>query len=444
MILSFLKKYKYQLLFNLIITILFLIISSTPAPFGIDDTYANTYIFHPEFTFQEKINVIIDRITNWNFRIGEFIYFVVGSLPRWIYFVILGITFSIFLNLVYVYCFGIKFKDIFNSKLYYLLHTISFLITITIYSAFSDTMVWMGGFFNHTFDANIVLITGLPYRFLLDKINIFENRKKLLIPFFAFSIMSGFSTENQVPWLLAYAGLITLYMYKNKSLKKWMIAGLITTFISFALLLLSSSTLTRINFFNSSEIQNSWASYSKQNMFYNILVNYKYIFAIVSILLFIYAKEKSNSKSNIIINLLQLAVSSVSIIVMVFSPYYTNRCTIIFYFFILVLINNIIYSFSFIKKYYLPILSISIVTALIFVVIDYSIYKDYDTFNKNRIDYILSQDSDEIDVPNYTGFANYPFRLHLLNYDYQFFDKQYLELLLKRNITQVHKVNVVE
>lgn len=109
---TFLSKYKYFILINLIIFISFILIVSSVDLFGIDDIKANTYIYNPDFTFVEIINHIFQRISLWNARIVEILYFIIGALPRFVYFILDSIVLLIFLNLIYFYIYGTKTKKI--------------------------------------------------------------------------------------------------------------------------------------------------------------------------------------------------------------------------------------------------------------------------------------------------------------------------------------------
>ena len=108
---TFLSKYKYFILINLIIFVSFILIISSVDVFGIDDIKANTYIYNPNFTLVEIINHIWQRIAFWSVRIGEILYFIIGTLPRVVYFILDSFALLIFLNLIYFYIYGTKTKE---------------------------------------------------------------------------------------------------------------------------------------------------------------------------------------------------------------------------------------------------------------------------------------------------------------------------------------------
>ena len=442
---AFLSKYKFIIIINLIIFITYVLISSTPNLFGIDDLRANTRIFFPDLTIWETIKWISGRFLYWNSRLGELIYFIVGCFPRWVYFLIDGILMISFLNLVYVFTFGVKSKKFFLTKNYYISILINYLITLYLFPGFSETMIWMAGVFNHLFSVVICLIACIPFRLLMDDYDFFENRsKKIRIFYYILCGLAAFTVENVVPWLLAYMFIIIIANLKKEFKRKWTIIALIIVFVSFLCFVLLNSTKNRVDYF----ISTDWAKKSIIDMADTILTYFQYLFYVFFSLIFvnIFVRKKNYKQYKFLMS--QLFFSLISLLVIYLSPYFVFRTTLLFYFFMLTVItfltNNIIFN----DKY----ISIVVVLTLLYFTFltTYNLiifYKDFNDFNKKRYEYIMERKTfDTLSCPMYDNKKKYFFFQRLVTYETLYCDSSYVYYITGRDdnpeVSNVYDISI--
>ena len=428
---NFLMRNKKIIIFNLIIMTCYVFITCIPDYFGIDDITANRYIFNKDSSFYESIKSILYHYTHWNSRIGELVYYVIGMFPKWICLTIAAFLFITFLNLIFFFIYGIKTKKFIQSKKYYSSMLLNYCITLLLYPAFSETMMWMSGLYSHLLGIIIILLLALPFRFLLDDYNIFEKRKKLKYIYFVCCILAGYTVENLIPWILMYELMIIIYLFiKKKKKYNWCIYSILIIFFSSISFFMLPSTRYRISYFE--EIVNK--PINKKNLIKRITQLYSPILLIVLILLGKYISKKDKFEKNFKIIIIQFILSLTCIIVMFFNRYFAIRSTILPYFFLLTIITYLYNCYNISNKklifrnIFLSIISISATLFLMYF------YIDFNKFNKYRKDYILNQNyENKIYCPLYKYRVKYIFIQNLTSWEYLFCDKSYLIYLNENN-----------
>ncbi len=75
---------------------------------------------------------------------------------------------------------------------------------------FGQALLWQMGSANYLWTTTIVVAFLVPYRFLIEGVDLFERGKALSIAFTAFAVVSGWTNENTAAtaWLLAAAALV--------------------------------------------------------------------------------------------------------------------------------------------------------------------------------------------------------------------------------------------
>ena len=432
-ILKYLKKYKNIILTNLFIVICYLIILTVIKQIGIDNSLANTYLYTPRLTFLQTVRHIYNRAIYWNLRIGETVYFIVGSFPKYIFYIVSSLNFVIFSNLMLFYTFG----NIKKIKNYSVLLLFCSILIFFLTPAFSEIFLWEAGTFNQLFDTIIVLLAGIPFRYLQENKNIFKDKKIKLILFYILFLIAGFSTENIVPVLITYMIITALFYYKkNKKILKWTIGAPLCTATCFLIMVCSESTKIRINAFNNAE----WAIITKNKMFINFFKYFiliLFITLILTILYFIYCKLKKKKilSKNYNILIINLAISSIALFSQVVGKYVEIRSLLLisfsFFNIIIFYINYFIINRITKIKYINLILILQILLLLIYSLLLRFLYIDYNSYNVIREKYIDKQilnNEENIRCPNYDNKYHIPYFEYRRLYSFQFLycDSTYL------------------
>ena len=340
-----LKKYQNIIVINLIIFVSYIRIVSVPGLMGIDDVLANSYIFSPNNTIMDNIHNIIIRLVYWNPRIGEMMYFIVGCFPRWVFYLFYGIRVVLFFNLVYIYTYGKKSRDYLFSDKYIISILTSAVITLTLCPAYDEVFIWMAGTYNHLYDLIVILLVLLPFRLLLDDVNIFPKKKITKTIYLIVSFISGFTLEHIVPIQLLAEGLIIFFKnFRDKSSLKdkirkntLQISSMLLTSIAYIIFILSAKI--RIDYFREANYLNE----TKYNLATRIITDYKYIIIPILVLLLIRKYTLKKIIKNVKFQMLSIILSILSMIILYFAPsYYELRTTFTLYFSLLTLLIYLI------------------------------------------------------------------------------------------------------
>lgn len=447
---NFFKKYKYTIAFNLLIIISYILISTTVDLFGIDDMVANSY--GKGLGFVNTINHIINRAYNWNIRIGEILYFIVGAAPRWVYFFLNSLMVDLFFNLTFIFVFGSKSQSYFNTKNHFITLLSNYILSLTLFPGYSEIFIWMAGAFNHMWDIIILLIAAIPFRLLFDGVNIFKYKKKLLIPYYTLCFVSGFSVENAVPWLIVYMFVISVLTIIRRSFNKFQVISLCITSLAFGIMTIFNSTVIRIKFFKSL----SFAGISFSELLNCLKNDYIYLFiyiGVLSIILLIMNLIKHNKSENklLLYNFIQLLISSISLFVIYFSPYFAYRITTLFFFFSMSY-NTYLLSNLLNKELIMNIFIGLEILLIIFLTIRIKLfYIDFEKFNSIRNNFIIevfnntSQDYYEDGIlvcPQYDNKYNYVNTIRLTSIESLYCDGTYLKYII--GIDDEYEFNVIK
>ena len=428
------KKNIIIILINIFVIISFFMIFMTPNIFGIDDTLGNTYIFEPNNTFFDNVLKVIDRAINWNMRIGEIAFFIIGCFPRIFTIIFVSIRMAIYCNLVYIFTYGKKSKEYLYTLKYPITIIISYLLTLSIYPGYSETFICTAGNYNHVFGLIMILLAALPFRLYLEDVDILKN-KKINILFLIISFFAGLAMETNTPFLLLYELIILLIKIDKKNIKKYFLKNKIKIFgmlfTSIGLFILYLSCKFRIKFFKTI----FWAV--DQKIIQDIIKRYRYVFYLIAILLVLYLiTNKLNIKKlikDIRISLLLVLMSIFSILIIYITPaYYVIRMTI-FFFFTLLTIISYLSNEIFKEKLGLIILIPAIFFSIYMTHDAINFYHDMNEFNKLRLKSIEQQYNDGYDLiqcPLYDNKYKTFFPERLTTFEFTYCDENYLKIVL--------------
>lgn len=407
-----------------IITIIYFYTLSNAPLIGIDN-YESIYN-NNQFGFNliYAISKGFHRCLSWNARLGEFLFFVIGTLPhsKLILFILSTLFFDLFIILILKYAFDYKDINLKSEsiKFFFLIFSI-FATILYINPSLWDNFFWMPNICNHLWGLCILLVLFLPFRkFLLDD---FDIKGIKLVLYCIACLIAGTISENMVPLFITLCTLIVIFkLIFKKSFRVFTIPAIISLCLGYCYLILSSSTKTRMTFFTTGEWLNA-----KGDMFSYFFGDFKKYFIIIGVLLIIYFLKqiilKFLLKKNIkiidtafIYNFIFYILSFIALLVLILSPYYVSRALLVITFSSLVVIVYLLYKI-FSNKIFCIILSLGL---LIFIIC-YSckinnIFIDYNKFSSLRDNFIYQQvleKNDKILYPYYD--TNVDFRILRLN-----------------------------
>ncbi len=368
-------KHKNKILIIILFIIFLLLLNNIPI-MGIDDYKLNA----PDLFFKHYINDVI----SWSVRSGETIAYLIGRFPKIVFNIINSGMIILFLYLIYYYSFS-------KSKLKKTSFIISFLLSIAaifyLFPAMYENFFWMAGACNHLYGVCFNLLFLIPFY------NIFFNKKtnfKNKIYYFAYlllAIISGLALENIGIYiiLLMLAAIIWDKINNKRKLidyKKEIIAFFIYL-AGYVYLLFSPSSVARkkfyfknIYFYNNGNATNRL--YKLIKIFFNENKVFIYIFLLLLVTFIIYNLIKKKKIEKVIkINIVLCIGTIITLLILLFSPYYTSRTALFILFFMTVVCNYIV-TYFISKKNILKLLSIVIV-----IVFDFYFFINLNNVYKN-------------------------------------------------------------
>lgn len=436
---KFIYRYKYTIIISFFVFLSYVMINNTNNVFGIDEIYANINTYMPSLTIGQSVFLIFQRFFCWNMRLGELVYFTLGRFPKFVGTISNGLTVLLFFNLIFIFTYGKKSKEYFNTPKYYKSLLICYIVSLTLFPAFSEVFMWNAGVYNHIFGVNLSLIGALPFRLLLDDYNIFSKYKWLGKVYFVISFLSGFSVENVTAWMLVFN--ISIFLYKKINLKdiKSSIKKSSIFFINILLACVGTGIMflasqIRVVFFDPLPFVNE----SKRLLLLRVPYLYFFVILLIFILIIInvFKKKLVIKKLKPIEKILLFqALSSVIslLVIMVTSAYFVYRVTILFFTFqlaiIVYLINNLLEDKSI--KFSCVIDVIFIIFMSIRLVFFYNDLNDFHNINDKYIRDQYSSGSKVLSCAQYDNKYNYFFSKRLTSFDALFCDSPYYRYLLE-------------
>lgn len=385
------------------LTLIFFLVQMCVPYIGIDDFNAQ-YINTSSNIFLRGI----ERGINWNMRIGEILFFTIGLFPKVIYNIMISLFFACFLILIKKYS-NINYKNKISQYILY------FFLIMFFMPAMIENMFKMSDACNHLVGTCFILTVLLPLIKYDNGTNVIDSKIKynllIILSFFA-----GMSSENNSIFILIFLVYIILKnLFKFKKIERWHLFMFISTLAGYSLLIFCGSTMTRIEYFNSlSDIQKSsissifWIFY-EYNQCYVIL--FIILFILYLIIAFIKYRGKFKIDRKIKYNLFLLILSTTTLLMFLFAPYFSNKGALFIQFILIINIVDLVNIVCCdINKIILII--VSIILLLLSLISTYGIAKyfyDYKVFDRNRNISILEQSSemkDTITFPLYKGMYN--------------------------------------
>lgn len=400
----------------LFIGIIFYTLTSNAPLVGIDNYQAVYNTNGENINLFFLISRALTRCFNWNARVGEFIYFVLGPLPHIIHDILNTCFFLYFIWLIFKYAFD--YEDIENKNyknfwwIYLLIAALIFMFEPVLWEDF----FWMADSCNHLWGLCILMTAFLPFR----KFSLKSYEVKGIKLFF-YSIacfIAGTVSENIVPFIIGLIVLIIFFKYKKeKKIYLWTCLSLGAFILGYLWLMLCSSTKVRYDFF----ANNDWSLSTKIYSFSTFFYDYKFYFIITLILFIIFLiryfilKKKNKTlqlKKSFKYNTIFYLLSFVSFFVLLFSPYYVTRALLIITFssftINVYLINELLNDKKIIYKILLSIICIFIY--VIYSIHIKSIFIDYNKFDSMRDEFIryqIDNNNSNIIVPLYDRTINW-------------------------------------
>ncbi len=437
------KTYRIVFLANLFVLTFYILILITPDLFGIDVYQANS----TGLSFFDLVKSATHQFVAWNSRIGEFIFYIIGGLPLWVQYLLAGIRYLLFLNLIFIFIHGKKAKDNLTTIKYPFTIITAHLLTITLYPGFSETMIWLAGISNYIISMNLLLALAVNYRLMLDGVDLFKQHHFLKYLYYPLAFFASFTIETISPCFLIYMTTV-LYLKKfkhRKNIKDFIrknYENLIQLLLfSIGLVIMYFMSITRQDYFSAMS-----SDFKMMEALRTVVQNYLPLIGIIIALLTIRLINRRGAMRDIICKYnwhyfhILLSIMSFAILFLV-STYFPARVTIYFYFALIILIFALINDLVKAKKTYGILTAASCILAIIASIAIRHDYELFKSFNKYRMDLIIEQynnGTQNIYCPIYHNARKHPLSYRLYSYEYSFCDPAYIKAILKDNNIDIH------
>lgn len=112
---------------------------------------------------------------------------------------------------------------------------------------FAEVNLWMAGATGYLFTAVIILTFLLPYHFAFLNKDLFKDSLFAVIVMLLGGIIAGWTIENTSATMAFSVTCFTLYFYKKKNIKKWMVSGLFGAIAGLAFLVAAPGNFVRFD-----------------------------------------------------------------------------------------------------------------------------------------------------------------------------------------------------
>lgn len=358
------KNKKTILIISIIIIYIFIFSLQSRVPMlGYDDFILNcSHGKSLSYLFGE----IFNSIKFWSARSSQIIGYLIGYLPRYIFWIFNSFIIILFIYLVYYYCFSEHKEKQYKYRNIILTFSVVIAYIFYLFPATFDVFFWMPGACNHLFSVVITLIFLIPYyKFLYDK-NVFKYKNKIGI--ILYMIIIGFISGSSLENISIFGLLFMIYTFvksvKDKKVFGWQISGFISYVAGIAFLLLTASTKYRsIKFLKGTYIIQTGIKKILYVLEYFFVENKYILFALLALLIIfiIYTKIKKIQFDKNFKNILLLFIFSLfTIFIFYFVPYYSNRAILLFSFVSMVLFIYIVSSLIIDKKIIISIIILTL------------------------------------------------------------------------------------
>lgn len=177
----------------------------------------------------------------WNGRsILQVILKTFSILPKWVFNICNSLCF-VYVSLLIYWNIGGRKK--YDSLLYVLIQLLMWNFSVD----FAQTVLWLGGACNYLWGMMIILSFITLFRHMLEK----DKRKEKISPIMTIllifsAFLAGWGNENTSGGAILIVSLLVLiYLWENKRVEKWMLAGLGASLAGFLFLLLAPGNAVR-------------------------------------------------------------------------------------------------------------------------------------------------------------------------------------------------------
>ena len=232
-----------------------------------------------------------ERYMTWNGRsVLQVLMTTFCLIPKWLFNILNSLCFVVLSLLVY---WNIKGREKYDFLLYMLIQLFIWIFCVD----FSQTILWLSGASNYLWGMTIILGFVTIYRYLLENSSKIKHRKLIMVLMFPLGMLAGWGNENTS----GGAGLILLiftgiYLYKNKTLEKWMFTGMGGMAVGFAFMLFAPGNAVRGAILKDMENYSGLAAYVSRGLkVLKAMEEHFMVYIIIIVLLgayFYYTKEK--------------------------------------------------------------------------------------------------------------------------------------------------------
>lgn len=239
--------------FFLIVSVFFLSVNYNTPLIGEDFALSPLKAAHQSVSLNKKVGLIVDKIIlqsgHWNARLGEQLaIFFLGFHKDYFNFLNSFVALSFF-YIIFLYAFG-SLPD-FRRRCDIYPFIISFALVIFLMPAFGEIYFWTAGACNYLWACELILIFGLPYRLLLSGKDILSGKGVLLPLFCLLGFLAGMSSENSAVVIEVLIMAIILYsISKRRKLGAWVYCGAISLSAGIMYLYFAPSTKVRLDYYN--------------------------------------------------------------------------------------------------------------------------------------------------------------------------------------------------
>lgn len=192
----------------------------------------------------------------------------------WVFDVANSIVYMIFSFLIYIHAtYGLKL----NSKDKLLCGLLIHLLLIIYVVNYGQVFLWLDGSCNYLWTTTVILIFLLPYRIYFTKDNFSEKAAMPLYMFFLGAI-AGWCNENTSGGAILLAMLFcVIFSFRKSKLKIWMFTGILSSCITFVIMILSPGNARRRTYFVDNRKWYIKYPLRFQSIANNIYNDYKYL-----------------------------------------------------------------------------------------------------------------------------------------------------------------------
>lgn len=347
MVVVMLKKHK-KLFFYLMIVIIFLLmyILNNKTLFVSDD-YTYHFIFNGRTPTADTkfitnpIDIIYSMINHWNLWGGRvsvhFLLQLVLSYGFVFFNIVNSIMFVLIGILIYKHIVPANNKEI-NLPIYIFIYAMLFLFV----PQPASTIMWKSGAANYLWSCVLILCMTLVYKRHYEDENLIKDNTKNSILLFLYGFVVGCANENTGCALIIMQIIFAfVYKYKYKKIPKWVYTSLISTIISYIILVIAPGNYIRADIMYEKVDFSIIGLFGKALTLTKLTVDYlkiPVIFAVISSVTIFNGKEKFKVMiEKYGLQIIYLIFVLISIYSLLASPAFPERCWFFAFIFLLII-----------------------------------------------------------------------------------------------------------